>query len=43
VKGSSDAIANFALANDTLIIEANENLWRVSLGEVLMGPEKFYR
>jgi gluconolactonase len=35
-------IANFALAGDVLVIEANERLWTLKLGEVVMDGGKFY-
>jgi gluconolactonase len=40
--GSSSPIENFALAQNTLIIEANERLWRVELAEVVVDRGRFY-
>jgi gluconolactonase len=40
--GSQTPIANFALAGRTLVVEANERLWRVELGEVIIDGGRFY-
>jgi gluconolactonase len=42
VKGEGIPIANFALAGNVLVIEANERLWRVELGSVIVDGGRFY-
>ncbi|KAN0110818.1 calcium-dependent phosphotriesterase [Hyaloscypha variabilis] len=40
-RGAGGPLANFALAGDRLVIEGNERLWILKLGETVMGPGRF--
>jgi gluconolactonase len=40
-RGAGGPLANFALAGDKLVIEGNERLWILKLGEVVMSAGRF--
>jgi gluconolactonase len=41
-RGVSSPLENFAIAGQTLVIEANQNLWTLELAADIMGTAKFY-
>jgi len=40
-RGSENQLENFALVGDQLVIEGNERLWILTLGEVVMSAGRF--
>jgi gluconolactonase len=40
-RGAGGPLANFALVGDQLVIEGNERLWILTLGEIVMSTGRF--